>query len=77
MSNKKDDPYAYWQNKMSSGKKQATGKGNADIEHLEEISGDWESGSEVKMSDIKDDEEDEYSMTMNNEDDFQVSTSFK
>ena len=29
------------------------------------------------MSDVKDDDDDEYSMTLNNEDDFQVSTSFK
>ena len=59
---------------MSSGKKPVAGK-NEDMADDVELSGSFE-GSEVKMSDVQDDD-DEYSMTLNNEDDFQISTSFK
>ena len=61
---------------MSSGKKQATGTNDDITEEVEELSGTF-SGSEVKMSDVKDDDDEDYSMTLNNEDDFNISTSFK
>ena len=60
---------------MSTGKKQATGGKNGDIEEVS-LSQSF-SGSEVKMSDIKDDDDEDYSMTLDNEDDFNISTSFK
>ena len=55
---------------MSSGKKQTAGKNDdiADDVELSSFSGS-PSGSEVKMTDVKDDD-DEYSMSMTNEDDF-------
>ena len=77
-SNKDDDAFKYWQSKLKSGEK-AAGKAKAadsDDDSDEQLDEDF-SGSEVKFSEPDDDgsKDDEYSM--NDDDDFAISSSFK
>ena len=65
-----EDAYKYWQSKLKSGEKGPRVSGSENEELDEEFS-----GSEVKFSGDDEDQDDDYSM--NEDDDFAISTSFK
>ena len=72
---KEDDAYKYWQSKLKSGDKTAkAAAASASDDDDAELDEDF-SGSEVKFSQPSDEKDDDYSM--NDDDDFAISTSFK
>ena len=72
---KEDDAYKYWQSKLKSGDKTANAAAaSASDDDDAELDEDF-SGSEVKFSQPSDEKDDDYSM--NDDDDFAISTSFK